>query len=94
MKKRAIFIEANRNGYHPRQCGRTLTAEEFLGAIEECLGTLGSDEGVEVYVSNDNGYTYGSISWGDVFAGVYDEDKVYTAEDDEFFDIINGDESY
>lgn len=96
MKKRAIFIEANRNGYHPRQCGRTLTAEELLSAIEECANALDDEDKIEVYISNDNGYTYGSIDWGDIFAAVYDDDMVYREGDDGFMDAFDemDDEDY
>lgn len=55
-KKRIITIEANREGYGPDQCGSTMTVRELINYLEQF------DEDQKVYISNDNGYTYGSIS--------------------------------
>ena len=49
-----LFIEGRRNGYSPNQCGRTMTAGELMSFLEQF------DEDMPVYLSNDNGYTYGS----------------------------------
>lgn len=56
----ALFIEGNRNGYAPDQCGRTLTVGELISILE------GYDEEMAVYIRNDNGYTYGSIRGSDI----------------------------
>lgn len=53
-----LFIEGRRNGYVPEQCGSTMTVEELI----EFLGQY-PDE-TEVFLCNDNGYTYGSITEG------------------------------
>ena len=66
-----ILIEANRNGYSTDQCGKTITAGELIGILTDY------DENTPVYISNDNGYTYGNISWSDVF------DKPLEDNDDE-----------
>ena len=52
-----ILIEGRRNGYSPEQCGRTMTVGELI----EYLGQF--DEDAEVFLNNDNGYTYGNISY-------------------------------
>lgn len=56
-----LFINANRNGYSPEQCGHTLTVGELINYLQEL------DEDTKIYVSNDNGYTYGSIGYDDLF---------------------------
>lgn len=56
----ALFIEGKRNGYGPEQCGRTLTVGELIALLEEF------DEDRPVYLRNDGGYTYGSITKQDV----------------------------
>lgn len=52
----ALFIEGKRNGYTPEQCGRTLTVGELIQILSDF------DEETPVYLRNDNGYTYGSIT--------------------------------
>lgn len=51
-----LFIEGRREGYSTEQIRRTMTVGELI----EYLGQF--DEDTEVYLSNDNGYTYGSIT--------------------------------
>lgn len=58
--KNCVIIEAKREGYSPDQCGSTMTVRELINELE-----LYSDDD-EVYLSHDNGYTYGSISQGDI----------------------------
>ena len=50
-----LFIEGRRNGHSPAQCGRTMTVGDLIAYLEQF------DEDTEVYLNNDNGYTYGSI---------------------------------
>ena len=66
--KEALFINGKRNGYGPEQCGRTLTVRELIELLSEF------DEDTEVFLSNDSGYTYGSITESDVWLDEYDED--------------------
>lgn len=54
---KALFIDGRRNGYTPEQCGKTMTVEELIAYLEQF------DEDTPVYISNDNGYTYGSIDY-------------------------------
>lgn len=51
---RPIYIEGNRNGYSPEQCGRTLTVGELIEILESF------DPERPVFLRNDRGYTYGS----------------------------------
>ena len=69
--KHAIYINGNRNGYIPAQTGRTLTAGELIAALEQF------DEDRPIYLRNDNGYTYGSITERDISASedIDDEDE-------------------
>ena len=57
---KALFIEGNRSGYAPEQCGRTLTVKELI----EILGQFDDDS--PVYIRNDKGYTYGHITEYDI----------------------------
>ena len=50
-----LFINARRNGYSPEQCGKTITVEEMIEYLEQF------EPDTEIYISNDNGYTYGNI---------------------------------
>ena len=54
MKK--LFIEGRRNGYSPEQCGNTMTVREMIEWLEQF------DEDTQLFLSNDRGYTYGSIT--------------------------------
>lgn len=65
--KKVLYINGNRNGYSPDQCGRTLTVGELLDILSEF------DEDRAIYLRNDNGYTYGSITEEDVTITDIDE---------------------
>jgi hypothetical protein len=54
-----LFINGNRNGYSPDQCGRTMTVSELIEYLEQFDGNT------PVFLKNDGGYTYGSITEGD-----------------------------
>ena len=51
-----LFIEGRREGYSPAQCKKTMTVGELI----EYLQIFNEED--EVYLKNDNGYTYGSIT--------------------------------
>ncbi len=53
---RNLIINANRNGYAPDQCGRTMTVAELIAYLEHF------DDDRPVYLSHDSGYTYGNIT--------------------------------
>lgn len=55
-----LFINGKRNGYGIDQCGKTLTVGELIETLQEY------DEDFLVYLRNDNGYTYGSITRDDI----------------------------
>ena len=63
-----VFIEGRRNGYSPEQCGRTMTVGELIAYLSDF------DEDAPVYLSNDNGYTYGSITEGSFEESYEDEE--------------------
>ena len=65
----ALFITANRNGYAPEQCGRTMTVGELMEYLAEF------DEDAPIYLRNDGGYTYGSINEHDFSEEFYDEEE-------------------
>jgi hypothetical protein len=51
-----LFIDGRRDGYSPEQCRKTMTVGDLIAYLEQF------DEEEEVYLRNDNGYTYGSIT--------------------------------
>lgn len=51
-----LFIEGRRNGYSTEQCGNTMTVGDLIRFMEQY------DEDTKVYLNNDNGYTFGSIT--------------------------------
>lgn len=55
-----IYIEGKRNGYGIDQCGQTLTVGELIEILEQF------DYGRPIFLRNDNGYTYGSITERDI----------------------------
>lgn len=57
---KALFIEGNRNGYAPEQCGRTLTVKDLIEILKQF------DKDSPVYIRNDRGYTYGHITECDI----------------------------
>lgn len=56
-----LFINGKKNGYDTDQCGKTLTVGELIEILQEY------DEDSPVYLRNDNGYTYGSITRSDIY---------------------------
>lgn len=59
---KAFYINNNRNGYSPDQCGQTLTVGELISILSDY------DEDRLVYIRNDNGYTYSSITERDLIS--------------------------
>ena len=58
MEKQVIIIETYREDYGLEQIKRTMTVSELI----ECLQQY--DEDAKVFLSFDNGYTYGGIREG------------------------------
>lgn len=63
-----VKIETSRSGYSPDQCGQTATVEELIAILEEY------DPELPVYLSNDDGYTYGSIGEWQIERAEYEGD--------------------
>ena len=57
---RPLYIETKREGYGPDQCKRTMTVGELIAFLSDF------DEDRPIYLRNDNGYTYGSITDRDI----------------------------
>lgn len=51
-----LFVEGRRNGYDPEQCGQTMTVGDLISFLEMF------PEEAKLYLKNDSGYTYGSIT--------------------------------
>ena len=56
MSSKILFIEGRREGYSIDQIYKTITAGELIEILERL------DEDTEIYLDNDNGYTYGGIT--------------------------------
>jgi len=68
--KTEVIINANRTGYSTSQIKNTMTVGELIEFLQ------GFDEDSRIYLSHDNGYTYGGITCSDI-------DEVETDEDNE-----------
>lgn len=71
MEQRVIKIEAKREGYSINQVSNTMTVGELIAYLEQF------DENDKVYLSHDNGYTYGGINYNDI-----DEDWINDDEEE------------
>lgn len=84
MSNNILFIEGKREGYGIDQIQETITAGELI----EVLSRLPED--TEIYLDNDNGYTYGSITeWSmeiryRVTCPECGEEVILTEHDDDF----------
>ena len=78
--KTYVRINANRDGYYPEQLDRSMTVRELIDLLS-CY-----DEDLEVILSHDNGYTYGSINSWDVRQWDYYEDEDEDEDDEEEYD--------
>lgn len=65
---KALLLEANRTGYDLEQISHTMTVGELIAFLEDF------DDDTPVYISNDNGYTYGGIDYND-FRDSEEEDE-------------------
>lgn len=63
-----IIISTSRDGYSIDQIRNTMTVGELMELLQDY------DEDTKIYLSFDNGYTYGGISSQD-FEEVDDEDE-------------------
>lgn len=51
-----LFLDARRQGYTPKQCGKTMTVEDLISFLSNYDGDT------PIYLRHDRGYTYGAIS--------------------------------
>ena len=63
-----LILSTTREGYGTDQIRRTMTAGELVEFLSDY------DEDMPVYLSFDNGYTYGGIKEGN-FEEIYDEEE-------------------
>lgn len=59
MGRQVVIIEARREGYSVEQAEderKAITVGELMQMLEDM------DEDAKIYISNDNGYTYGSVT--------------------------------
>lgn len=71
MMRNIVYIEGRREGYSEEQISETMTVRELIDYLEEF------DDDAVVLLKNDNGYTFGSITW-DSF-----EEEYKDVDDDE-----------
>lgn len=70
-KTYCIFITGNRDCYHPEQMDHaTYTVGELMAALRHF------PEDTEIWLRNDGGYTYGTVTSWDINTGWYDDDDV------------------
>lgn len=65
-----LYIEGKHEGYSPEQCRKTITVGEMIAYLSQF------DDDTKIYLKNDGGYTYGSIT-----ETSFDEE--YAEEDEE-----------
>ena len=78
MGKEYLSIEGRRECYAPNQVDDTMTVGELISELRNY------DEDMPVILNNDNGYTYGSITWSSF--------NIEEDEDDEDDDWVDDDE--
>lgn len=66
--KSVVFIEGRRNGYGTDQIRNTMTVGELIAYLQDF------DEDAKIYLKNDNGYTFGSITQSS-FEEEWEEDE-------------------
>ncbi len=74
---KALIMEAERTGYAPDQIYSTLTVGELISILSDY------DEDTPIYTSQDNGYTYGGISYDSFRDFENDEDE----EEEEYEEV-------
>lgn len=56
-KMQNVIIEAGKDGYSIEQVSDTMTVAELIAYLEQY------PDDAKIYLSHDNGYTYGGIHW-------------------------------
>ena len=70
-----VMIAGRREGYGPDQLRSTMTVGELIEYLKQF------DDDDKVILNNDNGYTYGSITYSSFEDGYFDEDGNRVDED-------------
>lgn len=63
-----VIIDAIRDGYGVEQINNTMSVGELIACLQEF------DENAKVYLSHDNGYTYGGITERRIEDAQFDEE--------------------
>ena len=63
-----LLINGKRNGYATEQCGETLTVGQLMEILQEYA------EDTPIFLCNDGGYTYRSITEDDIYLDFVEED--------------------
>lgn len=56
-----VFIKTKAECYSPEYCTESITVGELIEKLQEY------DENLKICFDNDNGYTYGSIDFEDIY---------------------------
>ena len=67
--KEFLSISARREGYVIDQVPKTMTVGELISLLEDY------NKDTEIYINNDNGYTYGGITEGRIGSEYADEEE-------------------
>lgn len=67
-RKTVLTIDGRREGYAINQIDRTMTVGELINFLSDY------DEDTPVMINNDNGYTYGSITYSSFQEETDDDD--------------------
>lgn len=71
---RGLFIDGNRSGYSPDQCGKTVTVNEMIEILMQFKEWYDAGN-LPIFLYNDNGYTYGEISEDTINVGDYSSEN-------------------
>ena len=93
MAQQILIIEANREGYGIDQISETNTVGEMIAALERL------EYDAQLYLSHDNGYTYGGITGWNMNVKYIVEcpecgEEVILSEDDDDFECECGENLY
>lgn len=66
---KTLRIETTREAYSPEDIRRTMTVGELIRLLEDY------DEDREIVLSFDNGYTFGGIKEGNIYAPYEEEEE-------------------
>lgn len=76
MGRKVLTIDGRREGYAIDQIDETMTVGELINQLQQY------DENMLVMLNNDNGYTYGSITWSSFEVEEEDDDDFEDEDED------------